>query len=119
MNNDNPEKSLDFYALIFGNNEYRELGKEKSKWFKKIFDALEKDEPGFLEFIIMAEFRYGSIVSKEELLPTNSLLLKKMIKKSKEKREKAIIDFYHDSQFDTFCKNTFDLIKESISNGNT
>lgn len=113
------EDILDFWAMIFGNKEYRELGKRNSKWFEKIFNALENDETGFLEFILSCELRLGSIIAKEELIPTTSLLLIKYRNRIKEKRKKVIVDFFNGDDFDNYCKDVFYFIKESISNGNS
>ncbi len=118
MNKANSKDILDSIAMIFGNQEYRELGKEKSEWFKKIFNALENDEPGFLEFLLFAELRCGEIIAKEELLPTTSLLVLKARNKIKQKRKESIINFFNSDEFDNYCKKIFFNIKEEANNGN-
>lgn len=119
MFNKSSEPVLDFCANVFGNQEYRNLGKEKSEWFKKIFDALENDEPGFSEFILMCELRYDNIVAKEDIMPTTSLLLIKYIKRVKEKRAKATLDFFNSNELEECCKEIYYTIKETAKNGNS
>jgi len=111
------EDQLNAIAWVFGNNEYRNLGKEKSVWFKKIYENVEEGVPGFLEFVLAAELQHGKLVSKEELVPTTSLLLKKHIKKQKEKRRQILDDFFNGDEFDGYCKSIFNMIKENMSNG--
>lgn len=118
MKKEKSEEMLNVWAMVFGNKDVRELGKEKSEWFKKIYDALDNDVPGFLEFIFTAELTYGKIIAKEELIPTTSLIVIKMRKKEKSRREKAIADFFNGNEFDDFCKETYYIIEESAKNGN-
>ena len=59
MKKDKSEEMLNIWAMVFGNQTVRELGKEKSEWFKKIYDVLDNNVPGFLEFIFTAELTYG------------------------------------------------------------
>lgn len=119
MFNKSSETVIDFCAHIFGNQEYRELGKEKSEWFKKIFDSLDNDEPGFLEFVLMCELRYGELIAKEDLIPTTSLLLIKYNKKKKEKRKNATLDFFNSNELDECCKEVYYTIKGTAENGNS
>ena len=111
------DEVLNLWAMIFGNNQIRELGKEKSTWFKKIFEALNNNEPGFLEFVLACELRYGEIIAKE-LIPTTSLLLIKFRRKIKENTNKSILEFLNAPEFDNYCKNVFNFIKEKEKNGN-
>ena len=117
MKKEKSEEMLNVWAMVFGNKDVRELGKEKSEWFKKIYDALDNDVPGFLEFIFTAELTYGKIIAKEELVPTTSLIVIKMIKKEKLRREKAIIDFINENEFDDFCKEPYNIIQKMAKKG--
>lgn len=116
MDKKDAEYILDFCAMLLGNKEYRQLGKEESKWFKKIFDAVDNDEPNFLDFVLTFELRFENIISKEELNSAKTSLSSKYKNLIIEKRRQNFSDFISGTDFDNLCKTLYYLIKGDINN---
>ena len=108
---------INLCTMIFGDEEYYELGKEKSEWYQKIFEGAANEEEAFLNFVVMCIYRFQSTIGKEELMPTTSLLFTKYRNKQKEKRKQATVDFINGKEFDNFCKIIYYSLKEN-ENGN-